>query len=242
MQSVITIELDQPLTLPINYNNIVQGIIYRAISAMPLYSDFLHDVGFVSNDKNYKMFVFSNLEGKHSVKDKRITFYDYVSFEVRSPDALLINVISRYLNYYGVAFGEYTYQNVQVSLNDYTVESNSIIIKMKSPMTVYSTDMETKYTNYYSPFEGDFYLKAEENFHNKYLAYYDIEPSNNIRLFPYGNDKPIKLVTKYKNTIINAWYGEYELKGERKYLDFLYQTGLGSKNAQGFGMFDIVEL
>ena len=241
MQALITVELDQPLILPINYNHMVQGIIYRAISAMPLYSDFLHDVGFISNDKNYKMFVFSGLEGRHSIKDKRITFYEYVSFEVRSPDALLINVISRYLNYYGVTFGDYIYQNVHVDLNDYTVESNSIIIKMKSPMTVYSTDMETKYTNYYSPFEGDFYLKTEENFYNKYLAYYDIEPSNNIRLFPYGNDKPTKLVTKYKNTIINAWYGEYELRGERKYLDFLYQTGLGSKNAQGFGMFDIVE-
>ena len=33
--------------------------------------------------------------------------------------------------------------------------------------------------------------------------------------------------------------GEYELIGEPKYLDFLYQTGLGSKNAQGFGMFEV---
>lgn len=241
MQALITVELDQPLTLPINYSHIVQGIIYKAINAMPLYSDFLHDVGFVSNDRNYKMFVFSGLEGKHSVKDKRITFYDYVSFEVRSPDPLLIHVISRYLRYYGVTFGDYTYENVEVELNDYTIESNSILIKVKSPITVYTTDLETKYTNYYSPYDADFYLKIEENFINKYQAYYDITPSSNIRMFPHGDTKPNKLVTNYKGTFINAWYGEYEIRGEKKYLDFLYQTGLGSKNAQGFGMFDVVE-
>lgn len=241
MQAFITIELDQPLTLPINYNHIVQGIIYKAIGAMPFYSDFIHDIGFISNDKNYKMFVFSGLEGRHSINDKRITFYNYVSFEVRSPDALMVNVITRYLSYYGVTFGDYTYQNVEVELNDYTVESDRIVIRMKSPMTIYSTDMETKYTNFYSPYEADFYIKIEDNFHNKYIAYYDIEPSNNIRLFPCGDKKPTKLVTKYKDSIVNAWYGEYELRGERKYLDFLYQTGLGGKNAQGFGMFDVVE-
>ena len=39
---------------------------------------------------------------------------------------------------------------------------------------------------------------------------------------------------------ISGWYGEYYLVGKRKYLDFLYQTGLGSKNSQGFGMFDVI--
>ena len=40
---------------------------------------------------------------------------------------------------------------------------------------------------------------------------------------------------------LTAYSGTYELFGERKYLDFLYQTGLGSKNSQGFGMFEIME-
>lgn len=48
-------------------------------------------------------------------------------------------------------------------------------------------------------------------------------------------------MTKYKGFYISGWLGEYELSGEAKYLDFLYQTGLGSKNAQGFGLFDVVE-
>jgi len=49
-----------------------------------------------------------------------------------------------------------------------------------------------------------------------------------------------KLVTKYQGSYIEAWYGNFILSGKRKYLDFLYQTGLGSKNSQGFGMFNII--
>ena len=49
-----------------------------------------------------------------------------------------------------------------------------------------------------------------------------------------------KYVTKYKGFYINAWFGMYVLTGKRQYLDFLYQTGIGSKNAQGFGMFEII--
>ena len=61
-----------------------------------------------------------------------------------------------------------------------------------------------------------------------------------IHLEAHGNKFPKKLVTRYKGILITAWYGTYQLTGERKYLDFLYQTGLGAKNAQGFGMFEIL--
>ena len=65
-------------------------------------------------------------------------------------------------------------------------------------------------------------------------------PFTLIQIKPYGNKEPKKLVTKYKGGFINAWFGDYELSGERKYLDFLFQTGLGGKNAQGFGMFEVI--
>ena len=48
-----------------------------------------------------------------------------------------------------------------------------------------------------------------------------------------------KYVTNYKGFYISGWYGTYRLKGKRKYLDFLYQTGIGDRNSQGFGMFDL---
>ena len=48
MQLTVSIALEEPLVLPINYNHIVQSIIYRALGIMPDYVDFLHGCGSVS--------------------------------------------------------------------------------------------------------------------------------------------------------------------------------------------------
>lgn len=81
---------------------------------------------------------------------------------------------------------------------------------------------------------------VNDNFYRKYQAYYGVVPCSSISMELHGDGIPKKMVTRYKNSYITAWYGTYCLKGERKYLDFLYQTGLGAKNSQGFGMFELL--
>ena len=61
-----------------------------------------------------------------------------------------------------------------------------------------------------------------------------------IKIQPIQISAKDKFVTKYKQSYITGWYGIYKLIGERKYLDFLYQVGLGGKNSQGFGMFELL--
>ena len=61
-----------------------------------------------------------------------------------------------------------------------------------------------------------------------------------MRIIPYRVRTRDRIVTNYKGQYITAYKGQYVLAGERKYLDFMYQAGLGAKNAQGFGMFDII--
>ena len=45
MEINVHIELEKPLVLPINYNHIIQSIIYNALSVMPDYASFLHESG-----------------------------------------------------------------------------------------------------------------------------------------------------------------------------------------------------
>lgn len=39
---------------------------------------------------------------------------------------------------------------------------------------------------------------------------------------------------------IKAWLGIYRLQGEPELISLAYDTGFGSKNSQGFGMFEIL--
>ena len=240
MQLIININLDTPLILPINYNHILQSALYNLLSILPDYADFIHDSGYTHGNRSYKLFNFSQLTGKYVIQGRDIIFYDMVSLEVRSPQPLLINILKASLEYNGIRFGDKTYYDLYLELYDYTVEENELLIVMKSPVTIYSTDSNSGRTYYYSPDEEAFSYMIDENFKRKYYAYWGVKAYSSISIELLQDTMPRKIVTKYKGVYVNAWLGKYRLNGERKYLDFLYQTGLGSKNSQGFGMFSII--
>ena len=186
------------------------------------------------------MFQFSQLTGDYVIRDKWIIFQSYVEFEIRSVEPMFLRILGESFWNNGITFGDKVYRNLQMDLYDYTVEETELMIRMKSPVTVYSTDKESGKTYYYNPLEETFYDKINETFYRKYEAYYGIPPASPIILSNGKSSCPKRLVTRYQGSYITAWYGIYRLCSERKYLDFLYQTGLGSKNSQGFGMFEIL--
>ena len=52
---------------------------------------------------------------------------------------------------------------------------------MKSPLTVYSADLETNRSYYYNPEEPEFYELVNDNFYRKYQAYYGVLPSSAVK-------------------------------------------------------------
>ena len=93
---------------------------------------------------------------------------------------------------------------------------------------------------YYNPDESEFYEAVAQNFYRKYQACYGVRPHTLISLMKVDDGSMKKFVTNYQGNYIIGWFSRFRLCGERKYLDFLYQAGLGEKNAQGFGMFEIL--
>ena len=74
---------------------------------MPDYSEFLHEYGYGNGSRQYKMFQFSQLNGDYYVEQKhrKIVFRSYVTFEVRSPEPLLINLLAMSFQHQGITFG-----------------------------------------------------------------------------------------------------------------------------------------
>lgn len=240
MQVIVQHKMPGTLELPINYHHMLQAIIFSAISSNEEYSSFLHDEGFFRGNRRFKMFTFSELNGKYEIVGKRIFFRDMIEFEVRSPDTRFIRILQDGFQKNGITYGNTRISEIRTFLRDQTVEEEEVFIKMITPVCVYSTDPFTKKTFFYQPGDSRFGDRVEQNFTRKYQAYYGVEPESGISLQPVEVSYGDKCVTKYKNFYISGWKGVYRLSGERKYLDFLYQIGLGSKNSQGFGMFKLV--
>lgn len=240
MRLIVHHKTESPLVLPLGYHHILQSILFHALKADEEYSAFMHDEGIGNGVRNFKMFTFGLIKGKYRIEGNKIVFCEDVTWEVRSKDQKFLELIKSDFEENGITYENSHYSEVQVSLQEVTVEEEEIVVRMQSPICVYSTDQETKKTIYFHPGDPEFCKRVNESFRRRYSAYYDGVIPEDIYIRIERVSPRDKYVTRYKGFYITAWKGDYVLKGKKEYLDFLYQTGLGSKTAQGFGMFEIL--
>ena len=233
------------LVLPIAYNHILQGFVYSHLQNRA-YSSDLHEMGFLSDDnRSYKLFTFSSLKGKYRIDGKRIFFAGPVSWEIRSCDVRMIQLLLQ-----NIRVGENmnlggNSVTVQVcNLMDTKVYSSDIIVRMDTPVVVYQTHAD-KSTVYLSPEEPSFYRSLSMNTSRKVSSSPVLQQKglNGISvLFEPSSSKRYyrRIVTTFKGTYITGYLGDFRIIGNPEILDLLYNTGLGAKNSQGFGIFSIL--
>ncbi|WP_434640912.1 CRISPR-associated endoribonuclease Cas6 [Thermoanaerobacterium thermosaccharolyticum] len=244
----VTIEFtgEKDLLLPIQYNHIVQGFLYNQMTDSD-FSNFLHNEGFKYEKRKFKLFTFSRLEGEFRIlkKENKIRIKPPFKLTVASPIDEFIFDISR--NIFKKDYCEFN--NQRYKLNSLNIDSPPAFrdrarIKFISPVVMYSTIEEKglKYTYYYSPWDNNFSLLLLSNLLKKYELIHGeklLDPY--FKLYPIGEkDNKYQKVIKYKNTVIKGWMGIYDIECSPDLLELSYYTGLGSKNSQGFGCFEIL--
>lgn len=226
------------LCLPMDYHHILQSAIYAKLKDTPYKN--LHEAGAVYENRTIKTFTFSEIQGKYKISDRNIIFTDEISFWITSPDKDLLFTLLNQIQEQGLAYGQQVYEHVNVFLDTKSITSEIVHIRMLSPICLYSTNPETKKTYFYSPEDKEFSIRLQENFARKYKAFYGESPKELPEISHKTINRNHKKVTRYKGTILSGWMGEYTISGPVELLNFWYETGLGSRNGQGFGMFQVV--
>lgn len=235
----ITIRLKgNGIVLPIAANESIQGLLYKAISDDPRYSNRVHNEGLSFQGRKYKLFTFGDAEGQYRVFGGTIEYPNGLNLTVRSVDPYFIQLLFSYFTRHSeVRLGNNTVTVESADLSDDRVFDDRILIRTRSPITAYVTE-ENGHTTYFAPDDGRFYDSIVSNARRKWSSFYGSEEGFSLKIF--GTDsKYIKRATRFKSTYITAWHGSFILEAPPRVLDFLYNTGIGSKNSQGFGMFDI---
>ena len=249
---VVSIHLDiylQPksqkqLILPIHYNYLIQSAIYHSIDDK--LAKFLHEQGYTTNNRKFKMFSFSILQGNYRMEKeyKTIRFEGEVKLTVTSPVEdfcqTLVNIL---LTRGSIRLGSKDVEVIKVYTRKELVEKENIKLRTLSPIVLYSTMFRLdgrKYTVYFEPGDPDYVRLLNDNLKKKYKAFWGMEPpAEDIKVISLGWQK--MRIINYKGTTIKGYSGKLKLMGPVPLLQLAVDGGLGGKNSQGFGCVELVK-
>jgi len=237
MQIKLILSNENIAEFPLNYNYQLQSAIYNLLKNNYEFSKYLHDIGFGQAENGFKLFTFSGLKGHYRLANKKIFFDGDIFLEIRSISKQFCEVLENSLLENGsIKLFNKVFKLKMIEITDLYIKNNQINILTISPIVAKLSDLNGK-SIYYSPDCLEFYKIINSNFINKYNSFYGEFPKSEISIFPTNQVK--KIVTKYKGIWITAYHGNFTLSGNNENLNFVYNTGLGCKNSQGFGMFDL---
>ena len=118
--------------------------------------------------------------------------------------------------------------------NHKQISSNEILIKMYSPLLVRKHENNKDY--FLTPEHGDFdkYFSMSVS---DFLTREEIYICNDVEIIPVNPKKTVPISFGYK---VTGNLGTFKLRGNPELLNLLYQSGIGSKRSQGFGLFEII--
>ncbi len=234
------------IKLPIGYNELIQAMLYKSLSR--LLAKFLHDIGFFYNKRPFKLYTFSRIISSY-VK----IFKDSNTINFKSP---IVVYISSSVSEITETLGENMLQKdyIRLGQNRLNIEridilkppilyENKIKVRTLSPITVYKTFLKEdgkKFYRFYNPQEDEFKDLIKQNIKKKF----EIIKAQNIEDFDF-DIKPLKeskkTISRYKDFFIEAYEGEFLLDIDPYIFSTIYDSGLGAKNSQGFGMIEVMD-
>lgn len=248
MRINITLEGKQPIVLPLHYNHLLQGLIYHQLEQQ--LASWLHEHAYRQGKRKFTMFTFSRLQGQYHLdkRQQRFCFASPIRFQLASiNNSVLTSLAERLLASQHVRLGNntLTVQGIEIIKPPQLHDNRPTRVRTLSPITIHSTFDKpngASFTHYYHPFEDMWSDMLLDNLRRKAAALNWQEnmlgSEHYIRKHRVGERDHV--VPTYKGFVINAWLGEYELKLPQGYLELALDTGLGARNAQGFGMVEVL--
>lgn len=242
MRVILSLNSKKEIALPVSYNEIIQGFIYRNIEES--LAEDIHNRGFTFEKRNFKLFTFSRLLGKTRINKDLFSISTPFKLIISSPyKEILQSLAENLIKKQELRLGDNELYLESISVSFAPEMKDTVSIRMLSPVTVYSTLTTPdgrKKTYYYNPKEKEFSELIRQNIIKKYLAFYSKPPSSQeFAIEPVKVTREDEKIISYKGFIIKGWMGRYRLSGAKELLQLAYDAGIGAKNSQGFGCFEV---
>ena len=222
------------LHIPFAHFKILQGLAYSLMSSDKALAAEVHDRIF-PDKKAFKFFCFSDFIGRYTVRNGGLVYRDSFQWVLRSADDEIIDAAEQAVRKSPmVTINRNPCEVLSCEIREKHFCADAVDFQMNTPIVVYHTE-RSGFRHYYNPFEQEFFERISKNIQNKFEMFCDRPLPGSVMIecnAPLDRDK---CVTRYEKSIITAWYGNYRVTALPEVLDFIWHTGLGSKNSMGFG-------
>lgn len=240
MQFYLTFRTDN-LTIPFACQYQMQSMLYALLRQDAEYGQTVHPTDQPREGLLFTPFCFGQFTGNKTIHPERkeMTFTGRIHWEIRTADDRVARALCRVLkpNLTLTLFHQ-TLVLESAELDERKITSHQCRIRMLTPMLAFERT-EDKKTVFYNPLCQEFSLMITGNFCRKYQVMRGERPEE-VQIEALSVGKRDKAVTSYKGTWFTGWKGGYLLTGKPEHLTFLYDSGLGQRNAAGFGLFEVV--
>lgn len=250
MRIKIIADVNDGVTLPINYNHLLVGVIYRFLKASnPEYASFLHDDGYFFAGKHFKLFTFSQLmaERREIIKGQ-IHFGSVLSWYVSSPvERFLSHFADTLLTEGTLSVGQYQLEVKDVSVPRLPRFQPDMHFRCLSPIVMTTIrEHNGKPSMYYCrPDDSALSDLIRQNLLRKYETIYGRPPRDDTLNFTFDgryiqrrHGRVTRLVD-YKGIKIKGVMCPFRVSGSVALIQTGYACGFGDKNSAGFGMVEI---
>lgn len=231
--------------IPHGYNKAIAAMIYNKIGLYDsTFSKKLHDNGYKLDYHKYKMFTFSSLKGRIiGINSDGVLFGEKVHLYVSSPIIRIIEAIEngikldKTIRLYNTLFECVNIERIK----EPSVKKSPVIFKTISPI-VASTKSDTGKKVYLLPQDPDFSRVLAKNLIRKSkllgISIDEEEALKKVKILPYSRMN-IGSINFYGGRITYS-KGYFVYHGPAELFNIGYRAGFGERNAQGFGMIEIL--
>ncbi|MCL6562814.1 MAG: CRISPR-associated endoribonuclease Cas6 [Firmicutes bacterium] len=196
--------------------------------------------------KVFRLFTFSRLQGQYRIEGETIGYFGDLQWTISSPlDVVIGDVANLLIRDAVVRLGAHHLAVESVTVERPRAEEGEILVRTLSPITVHQTVWRPDgkpYALHLHPKDRKFQAIITDNLWQKYRAVHGAEaamPAGAVHLEPIGQCR--ERVILYKGGVIKGYTGRFFLEGPLPLVQVALDAGLGSRNAQGFGLVEIID-
>ncbi|MGH9958175.1 MAG: CRISPR-associated endoribonuclease Cas6 [Pyrinomonadaceae bacterium] len=236
--------------LPLNYQHSLASLIYSGLAhSSKEFASALHDVGYESAGKTFRLFTFSRLQTVKAQREGEALILENpeVSFQVSSPlEQFTEHLVTGLHRRQDALIGVSSFRFKGAELIPSPVFSERMAFRALSPITE-ATESAGAHARFLT-LEDDWSEIIQRNLLRKFEVLYRRQPEDQRIVWNWNRayiagaqsrGKKLSVLVDIHGTKIRGWLLPFAVEGSVDLIRLGYEAGFGARNSMGFGMCEL---